>query len=451
MKTFLLKVTTTFLFLSASICTTNAQNIYTFAGTGVAGFGGDGGTAIGAKLSAPYGVAFDASGNVYILDLGNNRIRKVNSAGVISTFAGTGVSGFSGDGGPSTAAKLAGPSGITIDALGNLYISDWGNNRIRKVNTAGVISTFAGTGVAGFNGDGGNATAAQLNSPYGIAVDTSGNLYISDLGNNRIRKVNKLGVISTFAGTGVAGFSGDGSTAAAAQLNNPIGVAVDVSANVYIADFYNNRIRKVNTAGVISTLAGTGVAGFSGDGGTATAAQLNNPYGVAVDVSANVYVADYYNNRIRKVSTAGVISTYAGTGIAGFSGDGGVSTGAQLNGPIGVSVDTTGNVYIADFGNQRIREVCVGNCFSNINSLVENKNKVLIYPNPNNGSFQLKIENEIQNGVLILVNSIGQRIFEQKIIQGKNNIITNNLATGLYHYIVLQNNQQLNNGKLVIE
>ena len=229
-----------------------------------------------------------------------------------------------------------------VDAAGNLFIADGSNNRIRKVDPAGTISTVAGTGVGGgfgFSGDGGPATGAQLNAPFGVFVDAAGNLFIADVGNHRIRKVDPAGTISTVAGTGVggfSGFSGDGGPATEAQLHFPAGVFVDAAGNLFIADASNHRIRKMDPAGTISTVAGTGVEGFSGDGGPATEAQLHFPAGVFVDAAGNLFIADASNHRIRKVDPAGTISTVAGTGTAGFSGDGGPATGAQLNGPSGV-------------------------------------------------------------------------------------------------------------------
>ena len=331
-----------------------AQTISTVAGTGTRA--GDGGPATGAQLHAPSGVFVDAAGNLFIADGSNNRIRKVDPAGTISTVAGTGTAGFSGDGGPATGAQLNAPFGVFVDAAGNLFIADAGNSRIRKVDPAGTISTVAGTGTAGFSGDGGPATGAQLNHSVGVFVDAAGNLFIADGSNNRIRQVDPAGTISTVAGTGVTGFSGDGGPATGAQFHSPSGVFVDAAGNLFIADGGNHRIRKVAPAGTISTVAGTGVGGVSGDGGTATGAQLS-PFGVFVDAAGNLFIADRSNNRIRKVDPAGTISTVAGTGTAGFSGDGGPATGAQLNAPFGVFVDAAGNLFIADAGNSRIRKV----------------------------------------------------------------------------------------------
>ncbi|MBA3663048.1 MAG: T9SS type A sorting domain-containing protein [Bacteroidetes bacterium] len=340
---------------------TKAQIINTIAGTGVSGYSGDGAAATIATLNNPAAVAVDAAGNIYIADASNNSIRKVNTSGIISTLAGTGVAGYSGDGAAATLATLNGPIGVAVDAVGNVYIADEYNHRIRKINTGGVISTFAGTGVLGYSGDGSAATISTLYFPIGVAVDAAGNVYIADYGNDRIRKVNTGGVISTIAGNGLGGYSGDGAAATLAQLSGPTGVAVDPTGNVYIADYVNHRIRKVNAGGVISTLAGTGVAGYSGDGAAATLAQLNYPFGVAEDAAGNVYISDKYNHCIRKVNTGGIISTFAGTGVAGYSGDGAAATLAQLNYPFGVAEDAAGNVYIADLSNNSIRKVsCSG-------------------------------------------------------------------------------------------
>jgi len=338
---------------------TSSGIISTVAGNEIRGFSGDGGPATSARLSYPYSVAVDTAGNLFIADTYNHCVRKVTPGGVISTVAGNGTYGFSGDGGPATAAQLRIPQGVAVDTAGNLFIADTGNNRVRKVTPGGVISTVAGNGTHGFSGDGGPATSAQLNYPSGVAVDTARNLFIADRNNNRIRKVAPGGVISTVAGNGTYGFSGDGGPAMAAQLRIPQGVAVDTTRNLFIADYGNNRVRKVTSNGVISTVAGNGIRGFSGDVGPAASARLNGPSGVAVDTARNVFIADTGNNRVRKVTSSGVISTVAGNGIRGFSGDGGPATSARLSYPYGVAVDTAGNVFIADF-NQRIRKVTLG-------------------------------------------------------------------------------------------
>lgn len=449
------KLTTTSLLIMCSFSTVMAQNIFTFAGAGTFGYSGDGSAATGAQLSSPVSVAIDALGNIYIADFSDNRIRKVNTSGVISTFAGTGVGGNSGDGGPAINAQLYNPSGVAVDAAGNVYITDNGNNKIRKVNTAGIISTFAGTGFHGYGGDGGAATNASLTSPSGIAVDALGNVYFStsDFSNYHfIRKVNTSGIISTFAGSGLPGFSGDGGLAINALLYNPYGITFDASGNMYFCDSYNYRIRKINLAGVISTFAGTGFSGFNGDGGPAINAQLGETKGVSIDASGNIYISDYMNHRVRKINTSGVISTLAGTGFSGgYSGDGGAAITARLFNPSGIAVDGSGNVFIADVANFRVREICVGACLAGINSFSTQNNEIFIFPNPNNGSFKIQIDGDVKSGQLILLNSLGQYIFEQKIIQGANDIKTIQLPIGLYSYILQQDNQTIKTGKLAIE
>ena len=350
----------------------NAQIITTVAGNGTTGvypctacYGGDGGPATAAEIYNPSGVAFDAAGNLYIADVSNNRIRKVTTAGIISTFAGTGAYGYSGDGGPATAAKLWEPMSVSIDAAGNMYIADNANFVIRKVTTAGIISTIAGDTTQGYSGDGGPATAAALNQPSCAFADAAGNVYIADEFNSVIRKVNTAGIISTFAGDSTQGFSGDGGPATAAQLSDASGIALDAAGNLYIADNANNRIRMVNTSGIITTIAGNGTQGYSGDGGAAIAAELSAPTFITTDNAGNVYFSDGDNNRIRMINTAGIISTIAGNGLMGYSGDGGPATAAELDTPQGITIDAAGNLYIADWSNNRIRKVY--NCSSSTN------------------------------------------------------------------------------------
>jgi uncharacterized protein (TIGR03437 family) len=331
--------------------------INTVAGNGNSGFTGDGQTATQAELNWPSGVAVDGSGNLFIADFLNNRVRKVTAAGTISTVAGNGSNGFSGDGGPAASAELAAPCGVALDGAGNLFIADYGNSRIRKVTPAGIISTVAGNGTAAYRGDGGPATSAELGRPQGVVVDGAGNLYIADTANSRIRKVTAGGTISTVAGDGDGSFggnSGDGGPATSAQLNTPSGIALDSSGNLFIAEWGNNRIRKVTPAGTISTVAGTGTAGSSGNGGQATSAQLSSPWGVAVDSSGNLFITDNGNARIQLVTPGGTISTVAGTGTPGFSGDGGPGIFAQLADPEGIAVDGSGNIFTTD--GVRIRE-----------------------------------------------------------------------------------------------
>ena len=354
-------------FLSSMLLLANgatAQSISSIAGNGSISFSGDGGTATAAQLGYPYGIVADGSGNLFFCDLDNNRVRKISSSKVVSTFAGTGAYSYTGDGGAATAATLNFSPDVAIDGSGNIYIADQANNVIRKVSATGTISTVAGTGTAGFSGDGSAATAAKMSSPSGVAVDGSGNLFIADQKNNRIRKVNTSGIISTIAGTLTSGFSGDGGPATAAQIDNPYGVAVDGSGNVYFADFNNNVIRKINSSGIIRTYAGTGGYDYTGDGGPATAADLYYPTMLKTDASGNLYFSDYGNYAIRKVSTGGTMSTVAGNGYPGFAGDGGSATSAELYLAMSMCVDGSGNLYITDAGNNRIRKVSTSGTIS---------------------------------------------------------------------------------------
>ena len=384
------------------------------AGNGTSGSTGDGGQATAAELRYPDGLALDSSGDLLITDFNSNRIRKVNGTGVISTLAGNGTSGYSGDGGPATAARMMDPEGLAVDSSGNVYFADCDNNAIRRVNTAGVISTVAGgsfdndgqpasaayfnqpqsvvvdaagdvfiadcygqrmreinhvtgivstvagTGILGYSGDGGQATAAQLSFPHAITLDGAGNLYIADSSNDRIRKVNlSTGVITTVAGDGSGSFSGDGGAATAAGIDYPEALTVDAAGDIFIADTDDFRIREVNAAThIISTVAGTGTSGYSGDAGQATAAKINYCYGLALDASGNLYISDTSNYRIRRVNLAsGVITTIAGTGTFGSGGDGGQATAATIGDPGGLAFDAAGNLYIADYGKDRVRKV----------------------------------------------------------------------------------------------
>jgi len=330
-----------FCFLFAILCTGNlsAQIISTYAGNGSTTFSGDGGAATSAGFVQPWAAATDRFGNLYIVDFWGARVRKVNTAGVISTFAGNGSSGYGGDGGAATMAQLEYPTGIATDTAGNIYIVN--ENSIRKVNSLGMISTVAGSATAGFSGDGGLATAALLNISYGIAADNSGNIYIADQANNRIRKVNAAGIISTIAGNGILGFGGDGGQATDAELNQPEGIAVDDTGNVYIGDRDNGRVRKVSISGIITTIAGNGTIGYAGDGGPATDAEFSSVIGLCVDHSGNIICADASNNCVRKISTTGMISTIAGNDTMGYSGDGGPATAAEMNQVYSVCMNNT--------------------------------------------------------------------------------------------------------------
>ena len=330
------------------------------AGTGTAGNAGDDGPATAAQLNSPGGVAVTADGGFLIADSQNNVVRKVSAAGVITRVAGTGTAGNAGDDGPALAAQLNSPGGLAVTADGGFLINDLGNNVVRKVSAAGVITRVAGTGTAGDTGDDGPATAAQLGLPGGVAVTADGGFLIADTGNSVVRKVSAVGVITRVAGTGTAGDTGDDGPATAAQLNIPVGVAVTADGGFLIADTQNSVVRKVSAAGVITRVAGTGTAGDTGDDSPATAAQLNIPVGVAVTADGGFLIADTGNNVVRKVSAAGVITRVAGTGTAGNAGDDGPATAAQLTDPQGVAVTADGGFLIADFQNNVVRKVAVG-------------------------------------------------------------------------------------------
>ncbi len=341
-------------------CNTSfAQIITTIAGTGTTGYTGDGGAATAAQLNAPADIVFDRAGNLYFSDFYNNVVRKIDRSGIVSTIAGNGSGSFGGDGGPATAASFYHPCGLLFNSLGELMIADEGNEVLRIIDTLGNINTIAGTpSTIGSGGDGGPATAAQFKNPARIAFDPEGNLYIADYGNQRIRKVDLSGMVSTAAGTGSSGFSGDGGPATSAQISQPTNVAFDGAGNMFITDQLNNRIRKVDVStGIISTVVGRGGTGLTGDGGAATAAQLFFPSTITFDALGNMYIDDSYNNAIREVNTSGIISTVAGTGTSGFTGDGGDATNATLHQPWEVTVDACGNLYIADALNNAIRKV----------------------------------------------------------------------------------------------
>lgn len=335
-----------------------SQNIInTIAGSATSGYTGDGGPATAAGLYNPSGAAYDNGGNLYISDADHNTIRKVTPGGIISTIAGTGTAGFSGDGGPATSADLNRPIKLYIDAANNIYFADFNNHRIRKITAAGIISTVAGNGSTGYTGDGVPATATSLWFPCSVTFDVAGNMYICDYINYRIRKVNPAGIISTYAGNGFGGFAGDGGPATSASIFKAFDIEIDNLNNMYIADASNNRVRKVNAAGTISTIAGTGAPTFGGDGGAAVAAPLNNPAGLALDGLGSLYIADQFNYRVRKINSAGVISTVAANGTSGFSGDGGPVLAAQVSNTNEIVISPQGDLVICDDINNRVRKV----------------------------------------------------------------------------------------------
>ena len=334
--------------------------ISTVVGNGSRGDSGDSGLAISASLDYPSSIAFDTTGDIYIADTANHRIRLLTtSTGIITTVAGDGTEGYGGDGEQVTSAIFSYPYGVSVGATGDIYIADTYNHRIRMVTkSTGIITTVAGNGTQGYSGDGGQATSAILQYPCVVAIDSSGNIYIADTFNNCIRMVTSTtGTITTVAGNGMSGDTGDGGLATSALMNYLYGFTLDALGNIYIADTVNHRIRMVTkSTGIITTVAGDGSYGSSGDGGQATSARLSFPYGVTVDASGNIFIADSANNCIRMVmKSTGVITTVAGNGTAGFSGDGGQAMAARLSNPLFVAVDTSINIFIADAGNNRIR------------------------------------------------------------------------------------------------
>ena len=402
----------------------NAQIITRFAGNdtlATGGFGGDGGpaTAAGVKMNQPVALAIDLAGNVFIAEGNGSRVRMVSATGgIISTVCGTGTIAFFGDYGPATAAKLSTPRGLAIDPAGNLVIADGNNNRIRRIDhSTGIITTIAGTGAAGFAGDNGPATAADFFIPHDVKYDAAGNLYVCDCFNNAIRKISTSGIITTIAGNGTPGCSGDNGPATAASLHFPRRSAFDAAGNLYVVDGNNNSIRRINsTTGIITTVAGspTGAYGTSGDGGPATVALLSGPTSVKFDAAGNMYIADYGNQRIRKVSAAtGIMNTIVGNGLPYETGDGGPATAATIDKPFDIEFDASGNLYIADYGGQTVRKVSPVPTLGTHQYRVAN-NEIVLSPNPNNGTFTvrgyLRTLSE-ENVLLTVTNTLGQVVY----------------------------------------
>jgi hypothetical protein len=368
------------IFLSKSI---TGQVISTVTGNGSPGYAGDGGPCLSAQINSPVGIGTDTAGNIYIADNFNHCIRKISAgSGIITTIAGTGTSGFSGDGGPAALAQLYLPSDVICDSTGNIYIADQNNNRIRKITiSTGIITTIAGNGF-GYSGDGGPAIAALFKNPLGIAFDKSGNIIVADANNHCLRKIDMTtNIITTIAGNGTAGFSGDGGPAISALVSHPAKMAFDTAGNMFFTDEVNNRIRKIAVGtGIISTIAGTGTFGYGGDGGPATGADFKFPIALDLDIYGNIYVADIYNNRIRKIDTAtNMINTVAGNGIGGYTGDGGPATSAEIHYPEDILISKTGDLYFPEYGSHVIRKV------SDIATVLEKERKtkkITVYPDP---------------------------------------------------------------------
>ena len=398
-----------------AFCGAYGQIITTIAGIDTNYYNGDNIAATTAALNGPYGIALDGKGNFFIADGYNNRIRKVDTAGIITTIAGNGTASYNGDGIPATGAQLYRPSAIAFDHYGNMYFCDSHNNRIRKIDTSGTITTIAGNGIGGYNGDNIAATAAEVNDPHSVAIDVHGNLYITDWNNHRIRKVDIAGVITTIAGTGILGYTGDNGPADTAEINAPYGIALDHNSNIYFVDAYADVVRKIDTFGFITTFAGCGVIGSGGDNGPADSAKLGRPGGLAIDGGNNVYIADIFNNKIRMISAAsGIITTVAGDETNSYGGDNGPATLAKLSVPTGITIDGGGNLYIADFGNNRIRRV---GWATDVRKLPSASETIAIYPNPATTYLTIEFVNPIVpskvNGRITIANIFGQMVYQQ--------------------------------------
>ena len=431
---------TVLLILVISFNLIKAQDITTVAGNGYCCNTMDSVLATTTSVYYPTDMAVDGGGNIFISEA--NRIRKVDPTGIITVYAGS-YGGFSGDGGPALAAKLQ-SSAVAVDNAGNVYTADWFNHRIRKINASGIINTICGNGISSFSGDGGPAINATLNGPYGLAVDAAGNIYISDTDNNRVRKINTAGIITTVAGNGASGFSGDGGPATSASLNNPIGVAVDAAGNIYIADWQNDRIRKVNTSGIISTIAGTGTGAYSGDGGLATLAELNGPAAVDCDQYGNVFIADDVNRRIRMINSSGIISTLAGTGTYGSSGDGGPAISAEIMHAWGLCTDSYGNVYIADENDNRIRKIYN---VTGINNLTANDKLINIFPNPSSDKFYIETNSTEEKNLQVL--DLNGKLILQQTIFSKVEIDLSFVTEGVY-ILSIKSKESTTTKKLVV-
>jgi len=408
--------------------------ITTVAGTGVSGYNGDGIPATSALLSNPSAIAIDAVGNIYIDDVNNYRVRKIiYSTGVITTIAGTGVSGYNGDNISATSANLGGIQDICIDFIGNLYIADQVNFRVRKIDTAGVISTVAGNGTlsATGTGDGGSATNATFNWIAGLSIDNDGNLYIADMNSAKVRKVDTSGIISTIAGNGSFTYTVDGIPATNAQIN-PVRLTFDRAKNLVMADKYNSRILRIDDDGIIHTIAGNGSYTYTVDGIPATNAQIN-PLRITLDRSNNLVIADKYNRRILRIDDDGIIHTIAGNGISDYSGDGGPATAASFNFPAGVVYDTCGNLYIAESTNRRVRKVSFNpSCLPlGVQDMsINNVGEVLLYPNPTNS--KVTVEGKSIRSVAVC-NVLGQLVYEMAYKKAdKLTVDISSLSPGIY-------------------
>lgn len=425
-----------------------AQKIYTVAGTGTLGYSGDGGLATQAQLNRPNSIAFAAAGNMYIADQSNYRIRKVNTSGQISTIAGDGITGFAGDGGPAVSARISSPSGVAVDNTGNVFFCDQQNSRIRKINTAGVITTVAGNGQFAFSGDGFQASLAQLFSPRNVIIDPNGNILFVDYGNGRIRKITTSGIIYTVAGGGT--LTTEGVQATSALLDNVNGIAADGSGNIYLSESDKNRVRKIDALGVINTIAGTGIAGASGNGGPALNAQFDFPSGLSV-LNNEIYVTEWGNHWVRKINSTGIVTVIAGTGSPGISTDGTTATAAAFHSPDAVVATAGGNVYIVDWAHNKVWMMCENNCL--FTAIEENRSeqKIQVYPNPAANTLYVGLDESCEKCKFTIIDALGRKVFEQEAVLGLNSIDLNFWAKGLYSFVSTGANGIISTSKFSIE
>ncbi|MBE2289203.1 MAG: T9SS type A sorting domain-containing protein [Chitinophagaceae bacterium] len=406
-----------------------AQVIVTVAGSGMGGYSGDGGPATNATMEDPVSLAFDKEGNFYFSDDAISRIRKVTPAGIITTVAGNGSSGFCCDGFPATLAQIDAGGGIAVDKWNNIYYADGGDHRVRKITPDGIIRTIAGTGVAGYNGDGIPATDAQLKIPENIAVDDTGNVYIGDRGNIRIRKINTAGIITTIAGTGAVGLAPDGAKADTSEINGTSCLFVDSAGNVFFSD--NNRIRKITRGnGLLSTLVGNGTMGYSGDGGPATSASISTSK-FTIDSIGNLYLSEVAPERIRKVSTAGIITTVAGTGAGGLENDGAPVLLARLHTPYGIAFSPAGELHFADKSSARIRKITPN--WDAASDMRVSESDLELFPNPARGNVMVVVKGVVAEVPVIITDAKGTVVSEQQVRGNtRTRIDLSNCPAGIY-------------------
>ena len=427
------------LLLALSVTAAHAQGIITtIAGTGASGLSGDGGPATAATFATPAGVAVDATGNVYIADRYNGRIRMISaSTGNISTVAGTSVTyAMTGMGGPATAAEIIYPNALTIDAAGNYYASDWWADAAYKVDiSTNYITNICGHHVQGCTGDGGDGPMATIAIPGGISLDNAGNVYIADYGNNRIRKLNAAtNIVTTIAG-GISGPALNGVPAITAGFGQINGVCVDHLGDIYISDAGNHCVRKIDHMGLIRTIAGNGTPGYTGDGGSSLEAELNNPGCLFINASGDLFICDDVSNVVRVMNvSSGIIHTLAGTGAMGFSGDGGAATSATLNQPTGVWQDAAGIIYIADAGNNRIRRI-TGSAYKTTGATKLTENNAHIFPNPSTGTITIQTSSVPDNGSFDVYNVVGEKVYAGTISEQQTTISINQPA-GVYTIVL---------------